>query len=274
MQYFTQFGAAFLFWWLAAYAGMAGTYLVAGWSLTQLNKRMARYRIQSKPSSPALARRDFYQSLRSLITISALFAGGLTLRQMGIGPAPAPLTLFNSILYLLVSFVLFDTWFYWTHRLVHHKRLYRPVHRWHHRTITPTVWSNNSDLMVDNLFLQSYWFFAPLVLPIPTAILIAHKIYDQVTGMIGHAGYEYGPGAMSAKPSPMIGTTFHDQHHAHFHCNYATHFSYWDRLMGTIHPEYDRIVTSFPRPIAQSAAQPPKSPHSSTSGSASNKRAA
>ena len=106
MESLNQFAGTFLSWWLAAYAGMAGTYLVAGWILTQSNKRLTRYRIQSKRSSPALARRDFYQSLRSLITISALFAGGLTLRGMGIGPATAPLTILNSILYLVVSFVL------------------------------------------------------------------------------------------------------------------------------------------------------------------------
>ena len=41
--------------------------------------------------------------------------------------------------------VLYDTWFYWLHRLIHHKRLYKRIHRWHHLTTTPvgthfTVW--------------------------------------------------------------------------------------------------------------------------------------
>ena len=274
MQTISHFGITFLSWWLAAYACLAGTYLVVGWTLTQFNKRLTRYRIQSKSCSPKLVRRDFRQSLRSLITISALFAGGLTLRQMGIAPSPVSLTFSNSILCILASFVLFDTWFYWMHRLVHQKGLYRPIHRWHHRTITPTVWSNNSDLAVDNLLLQSYWFFAPLVLPIPTVLLIAHKAYDQITGMIGHAGYEYGAGAMSAKPSPMIGTTFHDQHHAHFNVNFATHFSAWDRLMGTLHPDYDRLVTSFPRSIPQPAPTTSASPQSSAGASTSKKQAA
>jgi sterol desaturase/sphingolipid hydroxylase (fatty acid hydroxylase superfamily) len=33
--------------------------------------------------------------------------------------------------------------------------------------------------------------------------------------------------------------THHDQHHRYFRCNYATHFTLWDRLMGTLHPEHD-----------------------------------
>ena len=34
-------------------------------------------------------------------------------------------------------------------------------------------------------------------------------------------------------PSPLVGVTHHDQHHRFFRCNYATHFTLWDRLMGT-----------------------------------------
>ena len=51
-----------------------------------------------------------------------------------------------------------------------------------------------------------------------------------------------------AKPSPMIGVTFHDQHHEHFLYNYATHFSHWDRLMGTIHPDYDSRIVALAAP--------------------------
>jgi lathosterol oxidase len=37
----------------------------------------------------------------------------------------------------------------------------------------------------------------------------------------------------------MIIATDHDQHHRYFLCNYATHFTFWDRVMGTLHPEHD-----------------------------------
>ena len=126
----------------------------------------------------------------------------------------------------LASLLLFDTWFYWGHRLIHARALYPRVHRWHHLSPTPTIWSNNSDTLLDNLFLQSYWLVAPLLLPIPAAVLVAHKIFDQVTGMLGHAGYEHFAGPLARWPSPMLATLFHDQHHKHFTCNYATHFSH------------------------------------------------
>ena len=138
----------------------------------------------------------------------------------------------------MLSLVVFDTWFYWFHRLIHTRRLYRRVHRWHHMTVTPVVWSNNSDRLIDNLFLQSYWLVAHFLVPAAPAVLLAHKIYDQITGVAGHSGWEHG-GVWCRPPSPLVGVTHHDQHHRYFRCNYATHFTWWDRAMGTLHPDHD-----------------------------------
>ena len=70
------------------------------------------------------------------------------------------------------------------------------------------------------------------------AVLLVHKIYDQITGVIGHSGWEHG-GGWCRPPSPLVGVTHHDQHHRYFRYNYATHFTWWDRMMGTLHPDHD-----------------------------------
>ncbi|TMK12662.1 MAG: sterol desaturase family protein, partial [Alphaproteobacteria bacterium] len=101
-----------------------------------------------------------------------------------------------------------------------------------------------------NLFLQSYWLVAHFLIPAAPAVLLAHKLYDQVTGVIGHSGWEHG-GAWCRPPSPLVSVTHHDQHHRYFRCNYATHFTLWDRLMGTLHPEHDAEAR---RNIAATAA--------------------
>jgi sterol desaturase/sphingolipid hydroxylase (fatty acid hydroxylase superfamily) len=95
--------------------------------------------------------------------------------------------------------------------------------------------------------------------PIPPEVIIAHKLFDQVTGIAGHAGHEYFAAPSNRSPWPMLCTTFHDQHHGHFNYNYANTFSWWDRLMGTIHPRYDEIVERFetPPPRGKPAAPPP-----------------
>jgi sterol desaturase/sphingolipid hydroxylase (fatty acid hydroxylase superfamily) len=43
----------------------------------------------------------------------------------------------------------------------------------------------------------------------------------------------------------MLCTTFHDQHHSGFRFNYGNYFSFWDRMLGTISPEYDRHIERF-----------------------------
>ena len=82
-------------------------------------------------------------------------------------------TVFSAV----ASLVLFDTWFYWLHRLIHTRFFYRWVHRWHHLTIMLVVWSNNSDRLVDNLFLQSYWLVAHFLIPIaPGGVVCAQDL--------------------------------------------------------------------------------------------------
>jgi sterol desaturase/sphingolipid hydroxylase (fatty acid hydroxylase superfamily) len=81
--------------------------------------------------------------------------------------------------------------------------------------------------------------------PFPPAILLAHRAFDQINGTFGHAGFEYFASPTSRYPSPMLCTTYHDQHHAEFRYNFANYFSFWDRLLGTISPSYDSRVAAM-----------------------------
>ncbi len=175
------------------------------------------------------------QSIVSLAAIALFFSLGTWLYgDFGWGLRTGRLTVSGTLLSLVASMLLYDTWFYWLHRLIHHKLLYRRVHRWHHLTTTPVVWSNNSDTFLDNCFLQSYWLIAHFIFPISPVVLLIHKVYDQITGAVGHSGHEYG-GRLFTSPSPLASVTHHDGHHQYFRCNYGTHFTLWDRLMGTLH---------------------------------------
>lgn len=235
----------FLQWWLGCYAILISIYYSLGWFISRDVKTTKLAKIQkSRNLSPELIRRDIKQSTKSLFLIAFFVGLAIWLNQEGytLVQASEP-SVFSFVLWLLVSMFLYDTWFYWVHRLIHTKPFYKHVHLWHHRSKTPVIWSNNSDTLLDGVLTQSYWIVAALILPMPTALVIlVHKIYDQVTGMLGHAGYEYG-GILTMPPSPFAAVTFHDQHHEYFNCNYATQFLFWDKLMGTLHKDYS-VVTA------------------------------
>src|SRR5260221_14414868 len=123
----------------------------------RLNRRLGAAKIQARATATAQIRRDRRQSIVSLAAIAAMFGTGHWLyAEFGWGLTPLP-GIAGAVLSFVLSLVVFDTWFYWFHRLIHTRQLYARVHRWHHLTVTPVAWSNNSDRLVDNLFLQSFW---------------------------------------------------------------------------------------------------------------------
>lgn len=243
----------------AVYGILVAAYVASCFLVSRLSRRLAGAKIQRRETAAALVRRDRRQSFLSLLAIAAMFGTGHFLyAEWGWGLAPWGGVTGAAVSFVL-SLVVFDAWFYWFHRLIHTRPFYARVHRWHHRTVTPVVWSNNSDRLLDNLFLQSYWLVAHFLLPAAPAVLLAHKLYDQVTGVIGHSGYEHG-GFWCRPPSPLVGVTHHDQHHRYFRCNYATHFTLWDRLMGTLHPDHDAELKRNLAATAAARLVPPPCP--------------
>lgn len=227
------------------YALVFGSYLVFGWGFTKWAERHPERKIQ--PNRDGLKRRnkEIRASARSLIVTCGCFAGGIYLQLQGVTLfSPWALTWWSAPLMILASVMLFDTWFYWVHRLAH----VGPFKKWHvlhHQSVAPTVWSNYSDTHFDAFSQQSFFLFMPLIVPFPPAIFIAHRVFDHFNGMIGHSGFEFAAGPSSRYPSPVVCVTFHDMHHSTYNYNYANHFSFWDRVMGTIHPEYDSAVKRF-----------------------------
>ena len=45
---------------------------------------------------------------------------------------------------LFVCAVIVDMWFYWTHRLIHEKNLYKVIHKMHHRFKVTYIWTKSA----------------------------------------------------------------------------------------------------------------------------------
>jgi sterol desaturase/sphingolipid hydroxylase (fatty acid hydroxylase superfamily) len=130
---------------------------------------------------------------------------------------------------------LHDTYFYWTHRLLHRRWWYRHAHYVHHESLSPTPWASFSfhplESVIEALIIPALVF----VLPIHIAGLLFVLTSMTIFGVINHLGYEIYPGFLVDRGVGrwFISVTHHNWHHRRFNCNYALYFRLWDIWMGT-----------------------------------------
>jgi Delta7-sterol 5-desaturase len=243
----------FLLTYLAVLAATLAVYALTGLALEAVNRRHPGRRIQAGRDGARRRAEEIGHSVRALSLSALLLASGCFAQARGWTPVPFATGWLSFGLGFVAVFVLYDAWFYFTHRLLHLKPFYR-FHALHHRSVAPTAWSNDSSTLVDTLVAHGFYGLVWLVLPVPAAAIFALRLFDQISGMIGHSGFEHSAAPTMRWPSPFITTTFHDLHHSQFRWNYGNFLSLWDRLLGTAHPGYDAMIARIERGEAPAQA--------------------
>jgi sterol desaturase/sphingolipid hydroxylase (fatty acid hydroxylase superfamily) len=225
-----------------------------------LHKAMANRKISRKQPSGRQISREVLYSLRSivvfgLVTVPVVCAAlsGWTRFYVRIDDR-GWLWFFVSI---GVMIVMHDTYFYWTHRLMHHRRLYRVFHRTHHLSTDPTPWAAYSFSTLEAAVQAGIGPLIVFTLPVhPTAFAI-FMIWQISFNVLGHCGYEIFPQWFLRMPIGFFlnSPTHHGLHHEKFLGNFSLYFNVWDRLMGTNHPEYAaRFAKTTGGALAQSSS--------------------
>jgi len=198
--------------------------------------------LQQRPVQARQIGRELLASLGPVLVfglfVPVLFLAGLgkhTQFYRQIGERGWPYFFFSIVLLLLIQ----DTWFYWTHRLMHHRRLFRRFHLTHHRSTNPNPWSTYSMSILEALVLGGVNLIVLFLIPTTGAALLIVGWLNVIYGVYGHLGYELYPAAMGRHwLGRWINTaTAHNAHHAQGRYNYGYYFLIWDRLMGTLAPE-------------------------------------
>lgn len=142
----------------------------------------------------------------------------------------------------LICIVLHDSYFYWTHRFMHWKRIFPYVHLVHHRSNPPTPWAILSFGPLECLVLYAFYFLIVFFLPIHPIAAAIFVVYNIILNTGGHLGYEIVPERIYKHPILKHGltVTHHDMHHSKGNCNYGLYFNFWDRLMGTNSKVYEK----------------------------------
>ena len=243
----------------ALYLGAAGFWFLLLWVL--LRRAWAGRRIQPDYPDRAQIRREFLWSLATLGVFALVALGTAFVVLAGwsrfyVDPfAYHWLWLPGSFLALVV---LHDAWFYWTHRLMHLRGVYKWTHRTHHRSVNPSPFAAYSFAPAE-AFVQA--LFAPLALmlvPTHPVVFMLFMLHEILRNALGHSGFEIYPASWQRHPLlRWVNTASHHHlHHATLSGNYGLYFLWWDRMCGT---ERRESVETFER-AARGRAGPAPAP--------------
>ena len=136
---------------------------------------------------------------------------------------------------LLIYLFAHDTWFYWTHRIMHAPRPFRIAHAVHHASRPPTAWAAMAFHPVEALTGAVVVPVLVFLVPIHVGMLLAVLTIMTVMGVTNHMGWEMFPRALvrSKMGGGLITASHHQLHHERYLCNYGLYFRFWDKLCGT-----------------------------------------
>jgi sterol desaturase/sphingolipid hydroxylase (fatty acid hydroxylase superfamily) len=239
-------------WYLIGYIflGLAVMYTIfAGFAYLFLYKWRGKFYWASKIQQYYPARkhimREIWLSVSTLVIFGVVLLGVAWANYHGYTQAYHPADKYGYWYYafsIVIMVFIHDAYFYWAHRLLHWKPLFKTVHIKHHLSINPTPFAA---LAFHPMEAVSEILVVPLVaftIPhYPTAMQIVF-IYSLLVNIGGHMGYE-------TVPKEFVRhwifkwhntSTHHNMHHRLVKCNYGLYFNIWDRLMGTNHPDYEK----------------------------------
>ena len=151
--------------------------------------------------------------------------------------------------------VLHDAYFYWIHRAMHTKKLFKATHLHHHKSRTPTPWTSYSftiwEAAAEAAFVPLFLFATSLLGFAFAGLAMFLFLWNMIIrNVMAHAGHELFPAGWLDVPvlKWISTTTHHDLHHSSGH-NFGFYFTWWDKWMGTEHPRYREEFNKNAKPL-------------------------
>ncbi|CAN8061315.1 unnamed protein product [Agarophyton chilense] len=196
---------------------------------------LRKYKIQDKayPTS--------YQILQSIkdmiisfttVVLPMLIFGAFFIERIGItrdGPFPK----WNIMLIQIAFFFLVEDFLnYWMHRWLHLPWFYRNIHSVHHKHDAPFGLVAAYAHPVEVVVLAIPTFVGPLMIAPHLYTLMVWQAFRNFEAIDIHSGYELPCSFKSLFPA-YAGAKHHDYHHYMHSGNFASVFTWCDRLYGT-----------------------------------------
>ncbi|KAM9398365.1 methylsterol monooxygenase 1 isoform 2-T2 [Salvelinus alpinus] len=138
--------------------------------------------------------------------------------------------------------VIEDTWHYFLHRLLHHRSIYKYIHKVHHEFTAPFGMQAEYAHPAETVILGSGFFIGIMVFCNHVTLLWAWVAFRLLETIDVHSGYDIPLNPLHLIPF-YAGARFHDFHHMNFVGNYASTFTWWDKILHT-DSQYNRHMMS------------------------------
>jgi sterol desaturase/sphingolipid hydroxylase (fatty acid hydroxylase superfamily) len=162
-------------------------------------------------------------------------------------------TIYYEVFYFVpISFcfeVVFDLFHYIGHRFLHDKRVYKYLHKKHHRFKHPiaitTFYQDPFDLLITNsiptmlalCIVPKIPSFLPKISYLQFHMILVYKSFIEIGGHSGKISYPTTSFPQCIWLPRFLGielsTEDHNLHHSLNNCNYAKRFSLWDKVFNT-----------------------------------------
>jgi Delta7-sterol 5-desaturase len=198
-DYFLYFGASFVLLWLV------------------FKPRIIHRKVQLKQRADA---KQWLHEVKWSLLSQVGFVVGLL--AFGDGKAPGKLAQLNtnSFAVLAAASVVFvvidDVWFYWTHRLLHaNAKLYRSIHKIHHRSIDTTPLTGLSFHPVESFIINIPLAVLPIFVGVQPNFFFWAIYISTLNNILGHNGFEWAPKWWDRVPLLRLKTPsiHHNLHH-------------------------------------------------------------
>lgn len=210
-----------------------------------MKDRFTKEKIQNKNA----AKKDFLREVKDSISTMLIF--GVSGALLFGSPIRQYTQIYSEVsefgwLYFILSIplalIIHDTYFYWTHRWMHGKKVYKRFHLTHHKSINPSPWASYTFSWLEGIIQSGIIYVLAFCIPIHEMALILFTVIAFVINVYGHLGYEIVPlWYRKTQAFKWIATsTYHNLHHSKFNGNFGLYFRWWDKWMGTEVPGYEK----------------------------------